>query len=328
MEDFGSEQEEWFRGFLELPNGIPDKDTFRRVFERIKPEELFKSLQSWTQEVGASGGRKVNVDGKTIRGSRKAGEHEAFHVISAWVGEHNLVLGQLVTEEKSNEITAIPQLLDMVEVGGDIVTIDAMGCQTAIAQKIREKEADYILSVKDNQPTLHRDIQDYFDWAEGKGSGGGGIQWWRGAVEPDHGRIEQREVGITGSLDWLEGKDAWKDIKSIIRYRCTHFEGEQPCSTDRYYISSLQASAEQMGAFIRSHWSIENHLHWSLDVLWGEDACRIRKAYAPLNMNILRKIALARLKEVDTGGKKLTIHRRMFKASVNPQFLHTVLFGK
>jgi hypothetical protein len=152
MEEWALEREQWLRGFLELPNGIPDKDTFRRLFERIEPQALLRSLNAWLIPSGEPGGREVNIDGKTVRGSGKEGSHEALHIVSAWVGEHDLVLGQLATDEKSNEITAIPQVLDLIDIRGDVVTIDAMGCQTAIAEQIRKKQADYILAVKGNQP--------------------------------------------------------------------------------------------------------------------------------------------------------------------------------
>lgn len=166
MEEFGTERIQWLKGFLELPNGIPDSDTFRRVFERVDSQELMVCLQQWLLEAVESGGRLVNIDGKTICGSGKRGDHSALHVVSAWVHETEMVLGQIPTDEKSNEITAIPKLLDLVDVEGDIVSIDAMGCQMEIAKKIREKEANYVLAVKDNQPTLHEDIQEYFQWLE------------------------------------------------------------------------------------------------------------------------------------------------------------------
>jgi len=171
MEEFGRDREDWLRSFLELSNGIPDSDTFRRVFERVDPAALAKALNGWLEcernELG-SGGRNVNLDGKTICGSKNA-EHKAYHVVSAWVAESGITLGELAVEEKSNEITAIPDLLDLIDVEGDIVTIDAMGCQTDIAKKIRERKADYVLALKDNQPTLQEDVRVYFDWIEVSG---------------------------------------------------------------------------------------------------------------------------------------------------------------
>ena len=167
MEDWGKEREGWFRSFLELPEGIPDADTFRRLFERLDPKKLLNSLNQWLPQVSKKKGLEVNIDGKTLCGSKGRGK-EALHVVSAWVGAHDLVLGQLATDEKSNEITAIPLLLDMIDIEGDVVTIDAMGCQTDIAEKIREKKADYIFTVKENHPTLYGDIRDYFEYLESK----------------------------------------------------------------------------------------------------------------------------------------------------------------
>jgi predicted transposase YbfD/YdcC len=232
MEDWGKEREQWFRGFLELPNRIADADTFRRLFERIDPKELLDSLNRWLPGAAPEGAREINIDGKTLRGSKGRGK-QALHAVSAWVGEQDLVLGQLATEEKSNEITAILQVLDMIDITGDVVTIDAMGCQTAIAQKIREKEADYLLAVKGNQPTLYEDIQEYFGYLESKEGQGESFDIWKGELEKDHGRIERRSVTAVTCLDWLRGAAAWKDLAAIIRCRSTRTVGEQRTTTDR-----------------------------------------------------------------------------------------------
>jgi predicted transposase YbfD/YdcC len=328
MEDFGNEREAWFREFLELPNGIPDKDTFRRLFERIQPGELEKSLHAWLGAHEHRGGREVNIDGKTICGSGKAGNHEALHVVSAWVNEHNLVLGQVVTDEKSNEITAIPQLLDLMDLAGDSITIDAMGCQTAIAEKIRKKKADYVLAVKENQPTLYANIRDYFTWLEQDTRADKPADQWTSDLEKDHGRIERRSVRTVQQLDWLDNRPDWKDLAAIIHYRCSRTEQEKTTVTDHYYISSMAVNAQRFGQIIRHHWSIENQLHWALDVTFGEDASRARKDNSPVNLNILRKVALSRLRLADAGKKRFSIHRRMMKASLNRDFFFSVLFGK
>ena len=328
MEEWGLEREEWLRGFLELPHGIPDKDTFRRLFERLEPRALLRSLNAWLYPSIECGGRGINIDGKTMRGSGKTGEHEALHIVSAWVGEHNLVLGQVATDEKSNEITAIPQVLDMIDIEGDVVTIDAMGCQTAIAEKIREKKGDYVLAVKENQKTLFNDSRDYFEYLEQRPCPDKAADQWVSSVEKDHGRIERRTVTTVTNLDWLESKDDWKDAATIIQYRSSRTIEGTTTITDQYYISSMNASAETFGRFIRGHWSIENGLHWSLDVLFREDASKVRKDRAPENLNILRKIALARLKATEVPIKGFSTKRKMFKASINLQFLLSVLFGK
>jgi len=328
MEDWALENEQWLRGFLELPNGIPDRDTFRRLFERIIPQELLRSLNAWLQPSTASGGREVNFDGKTVRGSGKQGDHEAVHIVSAWVGSQNLVLAQVATDEKSNEITAIPQVLDMIDIQGDVVTIDAMGCQTAIAQQIREKEADYVLSVKENHPILYRDIQDYCDYLKEKPCLDKPDDQWTSPLEKDHGRIERRSITTITNLEWLDSKDMWKDLATVIWYQTSRTVGESTTITNQYYISSMKASAETFGRIIRGHWSIENQLHWSLDVQFGEDASQIRKDRAPENMNILRKIALARLRATPVPVKRFSTRRKSFKAATNRTFLSSVLFGK
>jgi predicted transposase YbfD/YdcC len=325
MEDWGKEREGWFRTFLELPNGIADADTFRRLFERINPKELLNSLNQWLPTVAAEGKREVNIDGKTLCGSggnRKKG----LHVVSAWVGEQNLVLGQLATDEKSNEITAIPQVLDMIDVKGDVVTIDAMGCQTAIAKKIREKEADYILAVKENQPGLCEGIRDCFEYLESREGLKESYGFWESELEKDHGRIERRSATVVSQLGWLEGREAWKDLAAIIRYRCSRTVGEQTAVTDRYYISSMNGEAKTFAALIRGHWSIENRLHWSLDVIFREDSSQVKKDNAPVNLNILRKIALSRLRAASVVQKRFSMKRKIFKARVNQDFHLSVLF--
>jgi len=243
--------------------------------------------------------------------------------VSAWVAENHITLGELAVDEKSNEITAIPELLDLIDIEGDIVTIDAMGCQTDIASKIREKRADYVLALKSNHATLHQDVRDYFDWVEKESSADEVYDIWKGRPEKCHGRIETREV-VVASADWLESKDEWTDIQSIIRYRCTQeVDGIQSVSV-RYYISSFDTNAASFCDIIRSHWSIENQLHWMLDVVFREDNARARKDNSPLNLNILRKIALSVLKKISLG--RLSIHKKMMKASRDPCFLAQLLF--
>ena len=324
MEEFGRDREEWLRGFLELPNGIPDSDTFRRVFERIEPTALARSLNAWLDNAGNSGGRSVNIDGKTICGSKNE-KHAAYHVVSAWVADNHITLGELAVEEKSNEITAIPELLDMIDVKGDIVTIDAIGCQIDKAAKIRKKEADYVLALKDNQPTLHEDVADYFDWIEKELPKDEKYDIWKGKAEKCHGRIEKREI-LTAPADWIEGKEAWPDIQTVIRYRCTRTIGGEKTVSVRHYISSFDTNAESFGEIIRGHWSVENQLHWTLDVVFREDDARAKKDNSPLNLNVLRKIALAVLKKIPIG--RLSTRKKMMKASRTPGFLAQLLFKK
>jgi predicted transposase YbfD/YdcC len=284
MEDFGNDRIEWLKGFLELPNGIPDSDTFRRVFERVCPIELKKCLVAWLDSQ-REGKRLVNVDGKTIRGST-SDKHGAYHVVSAWVEEERLTLGEIKTEEKSNEIKAIPQLLELINVEGDVVSIDAMGCQIDIATAIRKKKADYLLAVKANQGTLFEDITSYFDKPEGLPH-----ERWQGKFEKDHGRIERRKVTVAPA-GWLDCAANWQDIQTIICYTCSREKNGVKTVSNRYYISSLDSTPEHFAKLVRGHWSIENHLHWALDVVFREDASRARKDNSPLNLNVLRKIAI------------------------------------
>jgi predicted transposase YbfD/YdcC len=328
MEELGKAWEQWFRKFLELPNGIPDEDTFRRVFERVEPAQLLECLQQWLAQMSRAGGREINIDGKTIRGSAKAGEQKGIHMVSAWVNENNLTLGQLATEAHSNEITAIPLLLDTIDIKGDTVTIDAMGCQTEIAAKIRSKQADYVLAVKENQPVLHEGIKEYFTFLDERGC----VKElpediWESDLEKDHGRIEKRRIRTACDIGFLTGKKQWKDIKTIIEYRCERTVGGETTTTCKYYISSKDTSAYEFGRIIRNHWSIENKLHWALDVSFGEDGCRARKDNSPKNLTVLRKIALGRLRIIDAG-KRVSIKRKMFRAGLNPDFLQKVLFGE
>jgi len=324
MEEYGKDREEWLRNFLELPNGIPDSDTFRRVYERLNPAALAKSLNAWMDNAERSGSRNINIDGKTICGSKNA-EHKAYHVVSAWVNENAITLGELAVNEKSNEITAIPELLEMLDVEGDVITIDAMGCQTEIAAKICEKKADYVLAIKDNQQTLHEDVSDYFQWIEKEKPKSEQTDYWRSKTEKCHGRIETREI-LIASADWLEGKEKWANIHTVIQYRCTReSEGVKTVSV-RHYISSFDTSAENFGKIIRGHWSVENQLHWMLDVIFREDAARARKDNSPLNFNVLRKIALSVLKNITIG--RLSIRKKMMKAARDPNFLLELIFIK
>jgi predicted transposase YbfD/YdcC len=324
MEEFGKDREEWLRGFLELPNGIPGSDTFRRVFERVDPSGLARSLNAWLEDARKGGRREVNIDGKTIRGSGGAA-NDARHVLSAWVGENSITLADLGTEGKGHEIAAIPGLLDLVDVSGDVVSIDAIGCQTAIAAKIREKGADYVLALKDNQPGLHAEVRDYFDWFERERPEGEAVDVWRGGAEKDHGRIETRET-LAAPAGWVAERKEWAGIRSIVRCRNTREAGGVLKTTVRHFISSLEPDAKELGRLVRGHWSVENQLHWMLDVVFREDAARARKDNSPLNLNILRKTALSALKRTPVG--RLSVRKRMMKASRDPLFLNRLLFEK
>ena len=312
MEDTGYGKYEWFKERLELPNGIPDSDTFRRVFERINPKELSSVLN----EVVAVEGKVVAIDGKTICGSGNA-EHKAYHVVSAWVTENQITLGQLETAEKSNEITAIPELLEMLDVSGSTITIDAMGCQKQIAEKICEKNADYVLGLKANQLTLLQDVKLYFETET--------VNESTKTLEKDHGRIEKREYFLETNIDWLQCRSEWADLKGIgmVRSSVTSMKTGEITQEARYYITSL-TDVERFAYAVRRHWCIESQLHWQLDVTFHEDDSRARKDNSPLNLNILRKEALALLNQANLG-KRVSTQRKMSRAAMDNAALDLIL---
>lgn len=312
MEDTGYGKYEWFKERLELPNGIPDSNTFRRVFERIDPKELSEVLN----DVVAVEGKVVAIDGKTICGSGNA-EHKAYHVVSAWVAENQITLGQLETAEKSNEITAIPELLEMLDVSGSTVTIDAMGCQKQIAEKICEKQADYVFGLKANQLTLLQDVKLFFASEL--------VNEKTNTLEKDHGRIEKREYYLETNIDWLPCRSEWVNLNGIGMVRSTVISQKtgEITQESRYYITSL-TDIEKFAYAVRKHWSIESQLHWQLDVAFHEDASRARKDNSPLNLNIIRKKALSLLNHADLG-KRVSTRRKMSRASMDNVALELIL---
>ena len=315
MEDFGNERETWLKRFLELPNGIPDSDTFRRVFERINPLELANALYAWLGTEREKRG-VIAIDGKTICGSGNA-VHKAYHVVSAFVAENQITLGEVTVDEKSNEITAIPQLLDLIDVSGATVTIDAMGCQTDIAKKIVENKADYCLALKGNQTRLHEDVKLYFENLPGEQT----------AItkEKGHGRIEKREYFLETDINWTPRKQDWVGMNAIGAVKSTVLEKDEVRTETRYFITSLH-DVNKFADAVRKHWAIENQLHWQLDVTFGEDGSRARKDNSPLNLNVLRKTSLALLKAVDWG--RIGLKKKMFIAALNPDKLLQVLFSE
>ena len=312
MEDTGKLKEEWFRQYLELPNGIPDSDTFRRTFERLNPKHFEDALC----KIVDVRDRNVAIDGKTIRGSGNA-EYKAYHVLSAWVSDLQLSIGQMAVEEKTNEITAIPELIALFDIAGAIVTIDAMGCQKKIAEAIAAKEADYALALKGNQSTLLEDVSLYFETEDASEK--------KSTTEKDHGRIETRDYFLTTDIDWLAQRKDWPNLKAIgmVRSQVSFMNNKEPYTDCRYYLLSF-ADIDTFARVVRSHWGIENQLHWHLDVNFGEDASRARKGNSPLNLNILRKEALFRLKTVDLG-KRVSIRRKINQASMSNNVLAKVL---
>ena len=270
-------------------------------------------------------GEVVAVDGKTLRRSYdKSDDKAAIHMVNAWASETGIVLGQLRTSEKSNEITAIPELLDMLEVSGCIVSIDAMGCQTAIAQKIRDKGADYLLAVKGNQNTLHEDIKLFLDDLSAKES----LVKTKGfheTLDKGHGRIEIRRCWVSTAIDWLDQKDKWKDLAMIGVVESERHEGESESISRRYFISSLTTDAEHFMSAVRSHWSVENNLHWVLDIGFREDENRVRKDHGPENLAIFRQMAINLLKQEKS--VKLGVKNRRTLAAADDDYRDLLLQG-
>ena len=315
MENFGVEREEWLKTFLELPFGIPDSDTFRRVYEKLNPIELSKCLNNWLA-ISREKGSVVDIDGKTIRGSGNE-DHKAYHIVSAWVAENRITLGEIKTDEKSNEITAVPKLLEMIDVKGSIVTADAMSCQKDISEKITEKKADYVIGLKGNQETLHDDIGLYFrDFAQDCDK--------TATKEKGHGRIEKREYFLETNIDWLSQRSDWTNLNGIGMVQSTVEERGVVRQEARFFITSLTNVADFAYA-VRKHWSIENQLHWCLDVVFREDSARAKKDNSPLNMNVLRKTALSLLNHADMG--RMGLRKKMFKAALNVDVLQSIVFG-
>ena len=314
MEELGKERKEYLAEFLELPNGIPDSDTFRRVFEKINPSELSVCLINW---ISTERDKRsiVAIDGKTICGSGNR-EHKAYHVVSAFVAENQITLGEINVEEKTNEITAVPELLDLIDVDGAIVTADAMSCQKKIVQKIIDKKADYTIGLKRNQPELFRNAEDYFQEFMSELPK---IQ----TIEKGHGRIEKREYYILNDIKWLESKKEWQGLKSLGFVKSTVDEKGKIREFTRYFITSL-TDINEFAASVRKHWSIENQLHWCLDVIFREDDSKARKDNSPLNMNVLRKTALTLISQAQYG--RISKKKLMFKAALNPNILMDILF--
>lgn len=325
VELFGEAKYDWFKGFLELPHGIPSHDTFGRVFALLDAERFQACFVDWVQAVGQLTKRQVvAVDGKTLRRShdRENGK-EAIHMVSAWASENGLVLGQMKVDDKSNEITAIPQLLDVLEVAGCIVTIDAIGCQTKIVEKIVEKQADYVLPVKENQGKLYETLQQLFDNPDE-------MRWVSCAhhktVDKDHGRIEIRECWTTSDADYLRYIATfaeWRSLRSIAMVQAERRIGEQRTVERRYFISSLEPHAQPLLRATRGHWGIENKVHWILDVAFREDDCRVRKGNGAQNFAVLRHIALNLLKREKTA--LCSIHSKRLKAGWDHAYLLKVL---
>ena len=324
IEEFGKTKERWLRGFLTLPKGIPSHDTFRRVFGFLDAEAFQQRFIEWVElSLGRSGDQVVAIDGKSLRRSHRGGQG-MLHLVSAWASESGLVLGQQKVDEKSNEITAIPKLLEALYLGGCIVTIDAMGTQKSIAKQIVEAKADYILALKGNQSQLHQDVIEWFDWALSQQVNAPPVAFYQQTCK-GHGRIEVRRCWVIDddeAFDHIRHYDGWAGLQSIIMLqRERHIKGKVQHETS-YYISSLPADAQRIAHAIRAHWSIENSLHWVLDVTFNEDQSRLRSGDSAVNFATLRHVALNLLKRHPA---KLSLKRKRFKAALDENFLFELL---
>ncbi len=328
VEEFGKARLEWFKTFLELPNGIPSHDTFNRVFARLNPEQFRAGFLSWMNAVSQIiGGQVIAIDGKVLRGSQDKGIGKAaIDLVSAWATANHLVLGQMKVDQKSNEITAIPRLLEALEVAGCIVTIDAMGCQTEIAEKIIDRDAQYVLALKENQGNLYEDVVRLFDDLESSQYQAYRFDYDR-TVNKNHGRIEIREcwtISDAEVLRHLRGFANWKNLATVSRIRSERRIGEEQSCEDRFHLTSL-TGAKSILQSVRSHWGIENELHWTLDLAFDEDHCRVRKDHGPENFAMLRHIALNLLKHEKTCTRGLKGKRLL--AGWNQDYLLRALAG-
>lgn len=328
VELFGEAKEEWLKGFLELPHGTPSDDTYRRVFAALDAGEFQSCFMDWIEAVEElTEGQVIAVDGKTLRRShdRSKGK-KALQMVSAWASANGVVLGQRKVDGESNEITAVPELLDTLEIAGCIVTLDAIHCQTETVETIVDKGADYVLPVKENQPRLLEALQGLFDdpaemrWVECD---------YHKSVNEGHGRLEIRECWTTSDpeyLNYIATLAEWQGLQSIAMVQAERQLGDQRTVTRRYFISSLKSDAELLLQAVRGHWGIENKVHWVLDIAFREDDCRIRKGNGAENFAVLRHIALNLLRR-ETSAKRRSLKGKRKKAAWDEQYLLKVLTG-
>lgn len=333
MEDFGKAKEHWFRTFLTLRNGIPSHDTFNRVFAAMDPKEFLGCFLRWTQSVRQAVAQEVvALDGKALRRALNRNENPKY-VVSAWAESNNLVLGQWKVAEKSNEITAVPELLRVLELAGCIVTVDAMGCQKKIAREIIEADADYVLALKGNQETVHAEVKSFLDETleekQKKRPNGAArpkavanLQQLE-TIEKDHGRLETRRYYQSTELDWFADRGKWEGLRSVGMVEAVREVGGKTTTERRYYLSSLSLDVGTFARAVRGHWGVENKLHWVMDVCFREDQSRARTGYAAENLATLRRLALNLLKRERT--KKRGIRGKQLNASWDHAYLLKLL---
>jgi len=333
MEDFGHAKEPWFKTFLTLRNGIPSHDTFNRVFAALDPKKFLESFLAWTQSLRQAVPQEiVALDGKALRRALNK-DQSAKYVVSAWAESNGLVLGQLKVDEKSNEITAVPQLLRVLELSGCIVTIDAIGCQKNIAKEIIEADADYVLALKGNQETVHEEVKSFLDSTllEKQAQRPAAVPMPKAAatlasletVEKDHGRLETRRYYQSNELLWFADLNKWEGLQSVGMVEAIREVGGQRSVERRYYLASLPLDIANFARAVRGHWGVENKLHWVMDVCFREDQSRARAGYAAENLASLRRLALNLLKTEKT--KKRGIRGKQLNASWDHAYLLRLL---
>ena len=333
MEDFGYAKEAWFKTFLRLRNGIPSHDTFNRVFAALDPQEFLNAFLKWTQALREAVSQEiVALDGKALRRAGTGGQGMKY-IVSAWAEGNGLVLGQLKVEEKSNEITAVPELLRVLELSGCIVTVDAMGCQKKIAKEIVESDADYVLALKGNQERVHEEVKTFLDemLKELESPRPRGAKLSKAAaslaryetVEKEHGRFEIRRYYQSTELGWFADLAKWEGLRSVGMVESTReIQGKQTIER-RYYLSSMLLNVETFARAVRGHWGVENKLHWVLDVQFREDQSRARAGYAAENLATLRRLALNVLRKETT--KKRGIRGKQLNAGWDHDYLLRLL---
>jgi predicted transposase YbfD/YdcC len=330
IEDYAHAKYEWLKTILELPGGVPSNDTYRRLMTRMLPQRLEEAYRQWVLPyVGGCIGKHIAIDGKTIctasnyRLSNEETPEGKLHIISAWVREDGISLGQIKTDEKSNEITAIPKMLDTLDVKGAVVTIDAMGCQVDIAEKIIDREANYLLALKKNQLNLYESVEEYFKWARTEPIEKKQLKEYS-YEEHEHGRHVYRTVEVCNDVSWIETVREWKRLSSIVCVtRKGEREGRQTEET-AYYISSREWEADEVAKHIQGHWTIENNLHWSLDVAFNENSSKIHLGYSAENLSVIRKIAQKLLK-AETTFKGGSIRRKARRVALLNDYAEKVL---
>ena len=333
MEDFGKAKQDWFKTFLNLRSGIPSHDTFNRVFAALDPGEFLDCFLRWTQSLRQAVAQEiVALDGKALRRALNK-KQSPKHVVSAWAESNNLVLGQLKVEDKSNEITAVPQLLRVLELSGCIVTLDALGCQKKIAREIIEADADYVLALKGNQETVHEEVKSFLDatLSQKKTPRPKGVPVPKTVatlqemqtVEKDHGRIETRRYYQSDELDWFADRARWEGLRTVGMVESIREVDGKSTVERRYYLSSLKLDVETFGRAVRGHWGVENKLHWVMDVCFREDQSRARTGHAAENLATLRRLALNLLQRDKT--RKRGIRGKQLNAGWDHAYLLKLL---